>query len=151
MPAVARGLEKGRTGSGRRRDRLRSDRRDGRDRRADRRGHRTGVKGLLSFYGSTPSYRPVLDVEGWGDLQTELNAMSKRGEWREMSGLIDDTMVRTIAVVGTPDECAARDRRPVRRRSRSRVCCYFPGYPSTDDDIATLVAAINDHDRSATP
>ena len=59
-----------------------------------------GVKGLLSFYGSTPSYRPVLDVEGWGDLQTDLNAMSKRGEWREMSGLVDDTMVGTIAVGG---------------------------------------------------
>ena len=88
-----------------------------------------GAKGLLSFYGSTPSYRPVLDVEDWGDLQTELNAMSKRGEWREMSGLIDDTMVRTIAVVGTPDECARRDRRPVRRLSPQRVCCYFPGYP----------------------
>ena len=40
-----------------------------------------GVRGLLSFYGSTPSYRPVLEVEGWGDLQPELNAMSKRGEW----------------------------------------------------------------------
>ena len=46
-----------------------------------------------------------------------------------MSGLIDDTMVRTIAVVGTPDECAQRDCRPVRRLSPSRVCCYFPGYP----------------------
>jgi probable F420-dependent oxidoreductase len=109
-----------------------------------------GVKGLLSFYGSTPSYRPVLDVEGWGDLQTELNTMSKRGEWREMSGLIDDTMVRTIAVVGTPDECAREIVARFGGISR-RVCCYFPGYPSTDDDIAALVAAINDHDRSATP
>ncbi len=109
-----------------------------------------GVKGLLSFYGSTPSYRPVLDVEGWGDLQTELNAMSKRGEWREMSGLIDDTMVRTIAVVGTPDECAREIVDRFGAISR-RVCCYFPGYPSTDDDIAALVAAINDHDRSASP
>jgi probable F420-dependent oxidoreductase len=106
-----------------------------------------GVKGLLSFYGSTPSYRPVLDVEGWGDLQTELNAMSKRGEWREMSGLIDDTMVRTIAVVGTPDECGREIVARFGAISR-RVCCYFPGYPSTDDDIAALVAAINDHDRS---
>ena len=65
-----------------------------------------GVKGLLSFYGSTPSYRPVLDVEDWGELQTDLNTLSKQGEWQQMSGLIDDTMVRTIAVVGTPGECA---------------------------------------------
>jgi alkanesulfonate monooxygenase SsuD/methylene tetrahydromethanopterin reductase-like flavin-dependent oxidoreductase (luciferase family) len=108
------------------------------------------VKGLLSFYGSTPSYRPVLDVEGWGELQTDLNAMSKRGEWREMSGLVDDTMVRTIAVVGTPDECAREIVRRFGGISR-RVCCYFPGYPVTDDGIAALVAAIKRENRSATP
>ncbi len=39
-----------------------------------------GVRCLLAFYGSTPAYRPVLDVEGWGDLQPELNALSKRGD-----------------------------------------------------------------------
>ena len=100
-----------------------------------------GAKGLLSFYGSTPSYRPVLDVEDWGELQTDLNAMSKRGEWREMSGLIDDTMVRTIAIVGTPDECA---RQIVARFGdfSQRVCCYFPGFPASDERIAKLVTAI---------
>ena len=38
-----------------------------------------GTRWLLSFYGSTPSYRPVLDVEGWGDLQTELNSPVQGG------------------------------------------------------------------------
>ncbi len=107
-----------------------------------------GVKGLLSFYGSTPSYRPVLDVEGWGELQTELNAMSKRGEWREMAGLIDDTMVRTLAVVGTPDECAQEIARRFGDVSQ-RVCCYFPGYAASDDGIAKLVRAIKDATREA--
>lgn len=60
----------------------------------------------LAFYGSTPSYRPVLDVEGWGDLQPELNTLSKQGRWDEMSGLIDDTMLHTLAVHGSPGECA---------------------------------------------
>ncbi len=41
---------------------------------------------LLAFYGSTPAYRPVLDVHGWGDLQPELNALSKQGRWAEMGG-----------------------------------------------------------------
>ena len=36
---------------------------------------------LLAFYGSTPAYRPVLDIHGWGDLQPELNTLSKRGKW----------------------------------------------------------------------
>ena len=39
------------------------------------------VKAQLAFYGSTPAYRPVLDHHGWGDLQPELNTLSKRGEW----------------------------------------------------------------------
>ena len=100
-----------------------------------------GAKGLLSFYGSTPSYRPVLDVEDWGELQTDLNTLSKQGDWQEMPGLIDETMVRTIAVVGTPAEGA---REIVARFGAfsQRVCCYFPGYPVTDERIATLVSAI---------
>ena len=65
------------------------------------------VKGQISFYGSTPAYRPVLEHHGWGDLQTELNAMSKRGEWAEMAELIDDDILNTFAVVSEPDGVAA--------------------------------------------
>ena len=39
------------------------------------------VKAQLAFYGSTPAYKPVLEHHGWGDLQPELNTLSKRGEW----------------------------------------------------------------------
>ena len=62
---------------------------------------------LLSFYASTPSYRPVLEVEGWGDLQPELNAMAKQGRWDELPSRIDDQMLSTLAVRGTPKEVAA--------------------------------------------
>jgi len=63
-----------------------------------------GVKAQLAFYGSTPAYRPVLELHGWGDLQTELNALSKRGEWKEMADLISDDVVDAFAVVGPPAE-----------------------------------------------
>ena len=66
-----------------------------------------GTRGLLAFYGSTPAYRPVLDAHGWGDLQPELNAMSKQGRWDEMSALIDDEMLDTLAVRGEPAAIAA--------------------------------------------
>lgn len=65
-----------------------------------------GARSLLAFYGSTPSYRPVLEVEGWSDLQPELNTLSKQGRWAEMAQAIDDTMLATLAVVGSPKECA---------------------------------------------
>src|SRR5204862_5710564 len=31
-----------------------------------------GVREQIAFYGSTPAYRGVLDLHGWGDMQTEL-------------------------------------------------------------------------------
>jgi probable F420-dependent oxidoreductase len=65
------------------------------------------VKAQLAFYGSTPAYRPVLELHGWGDLQTDLNTLSKRGEWEAMADLIDDEMLSTFAVVGGIDDVAA--------------------------------------------
>lgn len=65
------------------------------------------VKQQIAFYGSTPAYKPVLDMHGWGDLQGELQAMTKRGEWDSMSELIDDDVLHTFAVIGTPEEAIA--------------------------------------------
>ena len=100
-----------------------------------------GVRTLLSFYGSTPSYKPVLDVEGWGELQPQLNSLSKQGDWGGMADLISDDMVRTISVFGTPDEVAAEI---VGRYGdeADRVCLYFPGYPITDECQAETIAAV---------
>ena len=61
----------------------------------------TATRRLLAFYGSTPAYRPVLDMHGWGDLQPELNALSKQGRWEEMGRLIDDDVLHTIAACGS--------------------------------------------------
>jgi probable F420-dependent oxidoreductase len=100
-----------------------------------------GVRNLLAFYGSTPSYKPVLDVEGWGELQPELNALSKKGDWTTMAGLITDDMISTIAVHGTPDQVAEEI---VARYGAhaSRVCAYFPWYEASDDLIADFTAAL---------
>ncbi len=64
------------------------------------------VKKQIAFYGSTPAYRPVLESEGWGDLQLELNRLSKQGQWDEMGTLITDEMLDAFAVVGEPAELA---------------------------------------------
>jgi probable F420-dependent oxidoreductase len=63
---------------------------------------RAGTRALLAFYGSTPAYRPVLDAHGWGDLQPELNTLSKQGRWAEMGALVDDEILTTLAVCGEP-------------------------------------------------
>ncbi|MGA8255404.1 MAG: TIGR03617 family F420-dependent LLM class oxidoreductase [Nocardioides sp.] len=100
-----------------------------------------GVSMLLAFYGSTPAYKTVLDVEGWGDLQPQLNAMSKSGDYPGMFGLITEEMIATIAVRGTPEECATE----IKRRFddvADRVCCYFPGYDAPLEHISALATAL---------
>ena len=99
------------------------------------------VASLIAFYASTPNYRPALEVEGWGDLQPRLNALSKTGGYAEMRALITDEMVATYGVVGTPDQCADQ----IRNRygdNASDVCCYFPGYTPGTSDVADLVTAL---------
>ncbi len=62
-----------------------------------------GTRQQIAFYGSTPAYRGVLDIHGWGGLQDELNSLSKQGKWVEMGNLIDDEILNTFAVVGEPE------------------------------------------------
>jgi probable F420-dependent oxidoreductase len=84
-----------------------------------------GTRQQIAFYGSTPAYRGVLDLHGWGDLQTELNGMSKLGKWEEMGELIDDEMLNTFAVVGEPEQIAPE----LKRRYGdviSRISFYAP-------------------------
>lgn len=108
---------------------------------AEMRTAEAGVRGLLAFYGSTPAYRPVLDVEGRGELQPELNRLSKTGAFAEMFELVDDELLSTIGVRGTPEECAAE----IRRRFgdvADRVCAYFPGYDPGPEQISALADAL---------
>ncbi|MPY94043.1 MAG: TIGR03617 family F420-dependent LLM class oxidoreductase [Acidimicrobiia bacterium] len=60
----------------------------------------------IAFYGSTPAYKAVLDLHGWGGLQDELNTMSKQGKWVEMAEVIDEEVLNTFAVVGEPEQLA---------------------------------------------
>jgi probable F420-dependent oxidoreductase len=67
------------------------------------RDSRRAVRERIAFYSSTPAYRTVLESHGWGELQPELNQLSKQGRWVEMGELISDAMLDTFAVVGAPD------------------------------------------------
>jgi len=69
---------------------------------------RRGTKQQIAFYGSTPAYRGVLQLHGWGDLQGELNRLSKQGDWVQMGDLIDDEMLGAFAVTGEPEEIPAK-------------------------------------------
>jgi probable F420-dependent oxidoreductase len=98
----------------------------------------TATRQQIAFYGSTPAYRPVLDVHGWGGLQDELNALSKQGRWAEMGDLIDDEILQTFAVVGAPETVAPE----LHRRYGdviSRITFYAP-YRSDPDRWHAVLA-----------
>jgi probable F420-dependent oxidoreductase len=61
----------------------------------------------IAFYASTPSYRGVLELHGWGDLQTSLNALARQGKWAQMGGMIDNEMLGAFAVVAPLEELPA--------------------------------------------
>jgi probable F420-dependent oxidoreductase len=60
---------------------------------------REAIQHQLGFYASTPAYRPVLEVHGWGDLQTEANQLTREGRWQDMGALITDDILNTFALV----------------------------------------------------
>jgi len=60
----------------------------------------------LAFYGSTPAYLSTLACHGWEELHRELNRLSKQGRWDDMTDLIDDEILTTLAVVGPRREIA---------------------------------------------
>jgi len=65
---------------------------------------RDACKAQIGFYGSTPAYRVVLEQHGWESIQLELNKLSKEGRWQDMSALISNELLESIAVTGTPLE-----------------------------------------------
>ncbi len=100
----------------------------------------SGVRAQIAFYGSTPAYKPVLELHGWGALADELNALSRRQAWAEMGTLISDDVLEAFAVAGSPAEVAAA----LRARFAdviTRVSLYAP-YQHDPQDIAAVVTAL---------
>jgi len=64
------------------------------------------IRQQIAFYGSTPAYRIVLELHGWGETQDELNALSKRGRWSDMAELVTDEMLDAFVVQAPLDRLA---------------------------------------------
>ncbi|MEM7219350.1 MAG: TIGR03617 family F420-dependent LLM class oxidoreductase [Pseudomonadota bacterium] len=93
----------------------------------------------IAFYGSTPAYKGVLDAIGVGELQGELNKMSKQGRWEEMGQLITDDILAEFAVVGEPGDIAPE----MLRRYGQFVDRTSASFPTSDDaQRAEIIAAL---------
>ena len=97
-----------------------------------------GTRKQIAFYGSTPAYRKVLELHGWGDLHTELHRLSLQGEWDQMGSLIDDEILEAFAVVAPIDTVASK----IRDRCDGVIDRVLVGFPSaTPEDTVIAVLA----------
>ena len=90
-----------------------------------------GTRKQIAFYGSTPAYRKVLELHGWGELHTELHRLSRAGEWDAMGSLIDDEILETFAVVAPLDVVADK----IRDRCDGVIDRVLVGFPSSVPEV----------------
>jgi probable F420-dependent oxidoreductase len=100
-----------------------------------------GCRGLLGFYSSTPAYRPVFELEGRGDIQPVARGYTREGRWDELSNLIDEHLLNTVAVRGTPKEVAEQIGRRYSAHT-GRVAIYTP-YAMADDLFREVIDEIH--------
>jgi probable F420-dependent oxidoreductase len=92
------------------------------------------VRATVAFYGSTPAYRPVLELHGWAALADELHALSvsrREDKWTAMRDLVDDDVLDAFAVVAEPEDVGPR----VRQRFDGLVDRFgvYASYPASLD------------------
>ncbi|WP_185996662.1 TIGR03617 family F420-dependent LLM class oxidoreductase [Nocardioides campestrisoli] len=98
------------------------------------------TKEQIAFYASTPAYRKVLETVGYGDLQPELQTMSREGRWAEMGERIDDALLHHIALVGTPEEMPRLAHERFGGRL-DRISSYYEWPVQDPDRLGEILAA----------
>ncbi len=96
-----------------------------------------GCRGLIGFYSSTPAYRPVFELEGYGEVQPIARSFTKEGRWDELGTLIEQPLLERIAVRGTPRQVAEQIGRRYSAHT-DRVAVYLP-YATGDDLVGELI------------
>jgi len=92
-----------------------------------------GARQQISFYASTPSYKVVMDIHGWGDTAEQLSHLAARGKWDEMPNLLTDEMMETFVVYGTWAEIPGKIKAKYAGGLLDRVSYYFPFEPDKDE------------------
>ncbi len=88
------------------------------------------ARNQIAFYASTPAYLPVLACHGWEQLHTEAQQLIRQGDWGKLNDLVDDDILNTFAVVGTPAEVAEKiSARFIGKAQRISPVVYQPDVP----------------------
>ncbi len=98
------------------------------------------VREQIAFYASTPPYRPVFELEGWGGAADELKTLAARGKWAAMPKLITDEMLDRFALRGAWAELPEKVQRKY-DGLLDRVSYYFPVLPGQNEAAWRATAA----------
>lgn len=102
---------------------------------------REGVRQLLTFLYSTPSYWPSLELFGWRDRGERLHALTREGRWGDLAQVIDDQMLSTFAPVGRYGEIVEVLREWYGGLT-SWITFPMPSDPAHDSEAAAVVAQL---------
>ena len=94
----------------------------------------------IAFYASTPSYRAVMDLHGWGDVAEKLSGFAAKGEWAEMPMLITDEMLDEFCLRTTTENLAAALKSRYEGLA-DRLTLYSPFVPGEKDEWWKELAA----------
>jgi len=97
------------------------------------------ARAQISFYASTPSYRPVMDLHGWLSTAEQLSVHAAKGEWAEMPMLITDEMLNEFCLV-TEEGKLADELKKRYEGIADRLTLYTPFMPGERDEWWTKLA-----------
>ena len=88
------------------------------------------TRSRIAFYASTPSYKRIMTLHGWGEIADELSVMARAGQWQDMAALIPEEVLREVAIVAAPDEVLPQ----IAQRYAGladRICLEWNGFDSS--------------------
>lgn len=102
------------------------------DTETERKAASRRVRQQIAFYASTPSYAPVMELHGWGDIREQLSRLAAKRRWAEMPALISEEMLEVFALSGRWEELPGM----IKTRYEGvldRVMYYLPFLPGEMD------------------
>ena len=94
----------------------------------------------VSFYASTPSYRPVLEYHGWLEVGEKLSGLAARGQWADMPALITDNILSEFCTQADNPQDLAKAITQRYDGLADRLTLYIPFVPGEKDSFWTTFA-----------
>jgi probable F420-dependent oxidoreductase len=100
------------------------------------------ARSRIAFYGSTPTYRPLLEVLGYADVADRLRRLMAARQTQELAAQVPDAVVDAIVIRGSYDDIGHQLRARYAGLA-DRVASYWPFAPAEQADWARMAQAFH--------